>query len=321
MKIYHSLEEIPFDPKTILTIGTFDGVHKGHRQILQRLVDESQNERLRNLVITFEPHPQIIIQKPGKPEITLLTTIKERLELFESIGIENVLIIDFTNEFSKIEPEIFIEDYLIKGIGVHKVIIGYDHSFGKNRKGNYELLKKFGEIHNFEVEKAEPYFENEQIISSTLIRNLLKNNKIKEANAFLGYNYFVKGVVQFGRGMGAQLGYPTANIKSGNIHKLLPGNGVYIVYSFLDEKKYYGIANIGVRPTLTNDTKPTLEVNYLDFDNDLYEKEIIVNFLDFIRNEIKFQNTDELVLQIKKDEKYAKKFIKNSIKNNFQDKS
>lgn len=316
MKIYHSLEEIDFNQNTILTIGTFDGVHKGHKQILQKLVDESKLYNLRNLVITFEPHPQIIIQKPGKPEITLLTTIRERLELFESSGIENVLIIEFTNDFSKIEPELFIEDYLVKAIGVKKVIIGYDHSFGKNRKGNYELLSKFGETYNFKVEKADPYLENGQIISSTLIRNLLKDNKLNEANKLLGYNYFVKGFVQFGRGMGAQLGYPTANVKSKNVHKLLPGNGVYIVYSIIDEKEYYGIANIGVRPTLTNDTKPTLEVHYLDFDDDIYEKEVTVHFLEFIRYEIKFQNTDELVLQIKKDEKYARKYIKKTLKNN-----
>jgi riboflavin kinase/FMN adenylyltransferase len=311
MNIFHNLEEVSFQKNTIVTIGTFDGVHLGHKLILNKLIEETKSNEYRNFVITFEPHPQIIIQRPGKPEIKLLTTIKERLELFDELGIENVLVIDFSNEFSKIEPEKFIEDVLIKKIGVSKVLIGYDHSFGKNRKGNYDLLKQFGDVNDFVVERVEPFYFQDKIVSSTLIRSFLKEGKIQEANSMLGFEYFVRGVVQYGRGMGMQLGYPTANIKTGNIHKLLPVNGVYIVYSFINGTKYWGIANIGVRPTLTNDTKPTLEVYYLDFNDDLYNQELEVNLVDYIRNEKKFDNTDELVEQIKKDEKFTKKHLKN----------
>lgn len=309
MNVYYQIEDIEFDKNTVLTIGTFDGVHRGHEQILRKLVAESRANNLRNFVITFEPHPQIIVRHDNKPDIQLLTTIHERLELLEAKEIENVLVIDFTYEFSKNEPEEFIET-LYNKIGFSRILIGHDHSFGKDRKGNLNTLIYLGQKLGFEVTRIEPYYWDNQLISSTVIRNLLKNGELERANELLGYEYFIEGKVQFGRGMGAQLGYPTANIKPENVHKLYPQNGVYLVKSVIDDNLFYGIANIGVRPTLTNDTKPSLEVHYLDFDGDLYYRKLKVSFLKYIREEKKFPNVDELVQQIRCDERQARKIIK-----------
>mgnify|MGYP001050683593 CR=1 FL=1 len=309
MNVYYNIEDVPYNQSTVITIGTFDGIHRGHQQILKKLKNESVTNGRRPIVITFEPHPQIIVQRKDKPELYLLTTIHERLELFEHFGVENVLVIDFTYEFSKSEPEEFIEN-LHKSLGFDKILVGYDHNFGKDRKGNVNTLISLSQKLGFEVEKCEPFYWDNNIVSSTLIRNLLKNGELEKANDLLSYNYIIEGKVQYGRGMGAQLGYPTANIKPENIHKLYPKNGVYLVYSIIDDVLQYGIANIGIRPTLTNDTKPTLEVYYLDFDGDLYERKLRVTFLKYLREEIKFANTDELVNQIRKDERTARKLIK-----------
>ncbi|HPD33038.1 MAG TPA: bifunctional riboflavin kinase/FAD synthetase [Candidatus Kapabacteria bacterium] len=308
MDIYESLEDIPFNPETYLTIGTYDGVHLGHRLILEKLVAESKNLNKRDLVITFDPHPQIVLKKVDKPELFLLTTIKERLYLLKKFGINNVLIIPFSWEFSHIEAEEFLEELLIKKIGLEKIFIGYDHSFGRNRRGNAELLQNLCN-NRYEIEQIPPFTYNNEIVSSTVIRNSLKSGNIEKANAMLGYDYFVHGRVIFGRGMGVNLGFPTANIKPENIHKLLPSYGVYIVYSIIDGVKYYGMANIGVRPTLTNDIKPTLEAHYLDFNGDLYDQELIVFFLHRIRQELKFPNADLLIERMQEDEEYTRNYI------------
>jgi riboflavin kinase/FMN adenylyltransferase len=315
MNIYETIEEIPFNPETFLTMGTYDGVHLGHRIIIEKLVAQSHQLNKRGLVITFEPHPQIVLKKADKPELFLLTTIKERLYLLEKLGVENVLIIPFTSEFSHIEAEEFLEELLLKKIGMQKIFLGHDHNFGRNRRGNLELLQNLSNG-RFEIEQIPPYSLNGQVVSSTVIRKALTSGDISAATSMLGYEYFVRGKVFFGRGMGANLGFPTANIKPGNIHKLLPSFGVYIVYSIIDGAKYYGMANIGVRPTLTNDTKPTLEVNYLDFNGDLYDRELTVFFVHYIREEIKFPNADLLIERMQEDEEYTRKYIQEHNENN-----
>lgn len=309
MNIYYNIDEVPFLKETILTIGTFDGVHLGHKQIISRLLEESKNKNLRNMILTFEPHPQVVIQRADKPEVHLINTLKERIEIFEELGLENILVIDFTSEFSKIEPEDFVKDYLYK-VGFSKIILGHDHTFGKNRQGSIDTLNHLAKTDDFEIEQIGPFKLNDQIISSTVIRKLIHNSQITEANQMLGYKFFVKGKVQYGRGMGAQLGYPTANIKPSISHKILPGNGVYFVESIIDGINYFGIANLGLRPTLTSDIKPTLEVYYLDFDADLYDQELEVCFIDFLRTEKKFENSDDLRQQIRRDEKQVRRLIK-----------
>lgn len=309
MQIYNSFEEIQRDDNTVLTLGAFDGVHRGHREVLGRLLDIAKESNMRHVVITLDPHPQVILPRPGKSPFKLLTSIKERLELFEDFGIEHVLIIPFSYEFSQTEPEQFIREYLHKYVGIKKILIGHDHLFGKNREGNEELLKQLSQELNFEIERTEAFSELGTVISSTKIRHLLEECKIETANEMLGYTYIVRGKVVHGNGRGASLGYPTANIKPPYQHKLLPGNGVYLVQSTIDGTLHYGMANIGTRPTVTNDTKPILEVNYLDFDADLYGDEISVHFLKFIRNEVKFKNLDGLLNQIEKDERQCRDLI------------
>ncbi len=310
MNIYHNLDEVPYDANTVITLGTFDGVHLGHRFLIDRLKKCALERNARNLLITFEPHPQIVIKKEGRPDISLLTTICERVELFRQSGIENVLIIEFTHDFSKLESSEFIQ-LLLEKIGMKKLLVGYDHSFGKNRSGNFETLCELSKGKGFELEKVEPFQVNEQIISSSRIRKALHESRLDEANDFLGYKYFIEGKVQFGRGVGSQIGFPTANIKPDNIHKLLPKFGVYLVSSIIEDQEYFGLANIGVRPTLTNDTKPQLEVYFLDFDGDLYDERLHITFLQYLRSEVKFADSDHLVRQIKSDVKQAKAIVKN----------
>ncbi len=310
MNIYRTFDDIDFNKNTVLTVGTFDGVHKGHQMLLKYLKSVAAEKNLRPLLITIDPHPQIVLQKESKPHIKLLTTIEERIELFRKFGLKNLLIIPFSYEFSRTKPEIFIEKYLYQKTGLRHILVGYDHLFGKDRSGNNNLLEEFGLKLDFEVEKMSPYLENGEIISSTKIRNLLTENKICEANTMLGYDFSVTGKVVRGQGRARSLGYPTANFEFNNPHKQIPANGVYLIYSFINDNLHYGMANIGTRPTLTNDTHPTLEVNYFNLDMDLYDDILKVSFLKFIRKEHKFSGVTPLLNQIGKDKETCLKLIK-----------
>lgn len=302
MNIYRTFNEIPYNPDTVLTVGTFDGVHLGHKLIIDKLLKISKIYNLRHVLITIDPHPQIVLQRPDKKPLSLLTTISERLRLFERFGIQNTLIIPFSKEFAQTSPDDFVRNYLIKIIGMKKMLIGYDHLFGKNREGNEELLKKLSEELSFDIEKLGPLQDKEVIISSTKIRDAICNKNIEFANEMLGYNYFVHGKILKGDGRGAKIGYPTANIYPDNNNKLLPSNGIYFVSAEINDKKYFGMAYIGTRPTFTQDTQPTLEVNFFDFEGNLYGTEIFVEFLNYIRDDKKFNNKDELIKEIQNDE-------------------
>ncbi len=310
MNIYHNFDEVPFEQNTVITLGTFDGVHLGHFQLIDRLKKCAIEKNSRNLLITFEPHPQIVIKRDGRPQISLLTTICERVELFRQSGLENVLVVEFTHEFSKLESSEFIK-LLLDKIGMTKLLVGHDHSFGKNRTGNFDTLCNLSKEKGFELEKVEPFEVNGQIVSSSTIRKALHSSELDYANTLLGYKYFIEGKVQFGRGVGVQLGFPTANIRPDNIHKLLPKFGVYLVSSIIEDQEYFGLANIGVRPTLTNDTKPQLEVYFLDYEGDLYDERLHITFHQYLRSEVKFADSDHLVQQIKSDVKQAQAIIKN----------
>lgn len=300
MNIYTS-DTIIFDSNTILTVGTFDGVHRGHQEIIKRLIESAKELGGRAVIVTFEPHPQIVLQKPDREPIHLLSSIEERLELFERFGIENVVIVPFSKEFSQISSENFVRDFLCKKIGLKKILIGYDHLFGKDRTGNETLLRTLGEELGFEVERADALSVGNETISSTKIRHALSEARLEDANNALGYPYFVEGLVVEGHRRGHTLGIPTANVKPKNSHKLLPANGVYFVTSEIDGKTYYGMANIGLRPTFTNDVIPTLEVHYLFMDMNLYDRVISVDFLKYIRGERKFDSVDLFLSQVVED--------------------
>jgi riboflavin kinase / FMN adenylyltransferase len=300
MNIYNAFKEIDYNKNTVLTVGTFDGVHKGHQMIINRLLECSQKNNQRALLLTIDPHPQIILRREGKKPVKLLTMINERLKLFEKFGLENVLIIPFTFEFSRTSPEIFVSDYLSSKIGFSKILIGYDHMFGKDREGNEDLLKVLGDKFDFQIEKIDPLNVNALTISSTKIRHALENKQIELANDMLGYNYMVSGTVIRGDGRGAKIGIPTANIQVSHF-KQMPGNGVYLVRTELFGKMTYGMANIGIRPTFTENTESILEVNFFDFNKDLYRQEIDIEFLNFLRDEKKFDGLESFLKQLAND--------------------
>ncbi len=317
MKVHKSFEEIRKDPRTVLTIGTFDGVHKGHRIVLDRLTEVSRREGCRAIALTFHPHPQTVLQTNDRKPIYLLTTIQERLKLFERFGVEEVLIIPFSYEFSRTSPEDFVRQYLCEKVGMSRILIGYDHFFGKDRQGNSDLLDNLGRELDFKVERLSQYSENDNSVSSTKIRHELLEGSLEKANSMLGYEYFLEGKVVSGDHRGAKLGFPTANIQSSHPNKLLPGNGVYFVSMQINGDLYFGMANIGTRPTFTDDSFRTLEVHLLNFTGNIYNKTVTVNFLKFLRGEQKFPNLEVFLNQLEADRDKCNEFIELIYKNNF----
>lgn len=302
MEVFKNINDIGFNRDTLITIGTFDGVHKGHQSILTRLNEISATKGLRNVVITFDPHPQIVLNRDKDHPVRLLTTVEERLSLFEKANVQNVLILPFTKEFSTTSPEDFVREYLVERIGLKKMLVGYDHLFGRNREGNQQLLSELGKEYDFELESVSAFEDDLIIVSSTKIRKMLCGGNLDGANTALGYNYSYCGKVVIGDRRGHTIGYPTANIKADDEYKLLPANGVYLVKGVIDGKNHYGMANIGIRPTFTNEKEPILEVYFFDFNGDLYDQNIRISFLKYIREEKKFAGLEEFLEQLKNDE-------------------
>lgn len=309
MIVYKKLDEIIYDKKTVLTLGTFDGVHLGHRVIIDRLKKTAAENNLRELIITMEPHPQVVLNKPDKGPIRLLTTIEERLQLFEELGIQNCFVLEFNREIANMDAEQFVEQVMVKTIGVDKILMGYDHLFGKNRGGNEELLKKLGLKFNFSVERIEGYEKDGIFVSSTKIRRALDEKRIDDANKMLGYYYFIIGEVVHGVGRGRKIGYPTANIKIENQYKLIPPVGVYFVSSNIKNRKVFGMANIGYRPTFDDNMGLVLEVYFFDIEEDLYGKRQKIEFHNYLRDEKKFNGVEELIEAMKEDERICRELI------------
>lgn len=289
-----------FHRKTALTVGTFDGVHCGHRGIVERMIATAREHDERTVVVTFDPHPQIVLARPDREPVQLLTTIDERCELFAHLGIDMVVVVPFNREFAAIPADTFVRTVIVQEIGVQHFFIGHDHSFGKNRGGNEELLQQLGHELDFDVVPIPPLECAGVVVSSTKVRNALKTGGVDEAHRFLGRPYAVRGVVGHGDKRGRTLGIPTANIQVPE-HKLLPANGIYVVSSVIDGSVVVGMASVGVRPMFTNDVVPTLEVNYLDIDTDLYGRTLEVVFHARLRDEIKYESVDELLAQIEID--------------------
>ena len=310
MNVYSLFDEIPHNPNSLVTVGTFDGVHIGHQHIINRMKEmHSTMDDSRIVVVTFDPHPQTIIPRKDKPPITLLSSIYERLHLLEAYGVSDVVIIPFSKEFSDISSEDFIRNYIFDKIGVHSMFIGHDHGFGKQRQGSEATLKILADELGFSVHTVEPLKLDDTIISSTLIRKHLQNHALPEAFSMLGYPYFVEGIVHRGDERGRKLGIPTANIQSKDKYKLYPAKGVYFVSSEIDGELFYGMANIGTRPTFTKDTDSVLEVNYFGLDTDLYDKEITVWFLKYLREEKKFESVDLFLSQLYEDRSACEELI------------
>lgn len=306
MIVFNSIGQFNSTNKTIVTIGTFDGVHIGHQKIIKKLIKETQDSDFESLILTFFPHPRMVLQ--GTSSIQLLNTIDEKSRLLDKMGLDNLVIHPFDNEFSNLSAEEFVKTILVDTFNIKKIIIGYDHRFGKNRAANIDDLIQFGEKYGFEVEQISAQEIDSVSVSSTKIRDAITNGNIAIANEFLGYNYLLSGKVILGKQLGRTIGFPTANIKIEENYKLIPKKGVYIVKSYLQEKKVFGIMNIGLNPTV-NGKDLSIEVHFLDFDADLYNTEIAVSVMDRIRDEQKFDSIDLLKAQIQEDKNYAISYI------------
>lgn len=309
MKIYHSYLDFPASrKKSIVTIGTFDGVHVGHQEIIKKLSEHCKKADKESVILTFFPHPRIVLQKASG--IKLLNTIHEKIALLEKAGLDHLIIEPFTKEFSRLTALEFARDVLVKHMNTSTLIIGHDHRFGRNREGNFEQLREYGAIYNFEVEEIPAQDIKEITVSSTKIRNALGDGDIEKANTYLGYHYILTGKVVTGKALGRKYNYPTINIDVEETYKLIPKSGVYIVETHVEDEHFYGIMNIGKRPTL-NGKKKTIEVHLLDFDANLYGEKIQVGVLKRLRDERKFASVEHLFAQIKKDEAKARLLIKN----------
>jgi riboflavin kinase/FMN adenylyltransferase len=299
MQIFNDLTEIRRTENSIITLGTFDGVHTGHRQIIQTVVEKAGNSSAKSFLITFDPHPRKIISSDYR--LQLLNTLSEKIEVLASLGIENLLIVNFTKEFSQTSADEFIIKYLVNGIGVKEVVIGHDHHFGKSREGSLDNLIGIGKKSNFKVTVIPGYTVNGEVVSSTKIRKALLNGEVMTANKMLGRNYSFSGIVVVGDRRGRELGFPTANLKIDDEDKLLPQIGIYAVKCFIDEQKFYGLLSIGRRPTFHETGEVIPEVYLFDFDEDIYGKTVKVNLVERIRDEQKFSSAEELIQQMNRD--------------------
>ena len=291
---------------TIVTIGTFDGVHIGHQKIIKRLVDIAHKKHLNSVVLTFFPHPRMVLQNNN--DIKLLNTIEERETILSDLGLDYLVVKTFTKEFANLSAEEFVKNILVDKLNAKHIIIGYDHRFGKGRSANIDDLKSFGKQYNFEVEEISVQDIEDVSVSSTKIRNALNDGEVITANTYLGYDFYITGKVAKGKGLGRKIGFPTANIEIAEDYKLIPKNGVYVIKTSIENKLVYGMMNIGMNPTV-NGTKKTIEAHFFNFNNDIYNQTLKIEFVARLRDEQKFESVELLKKQLKLDEKNAKAFI------------
>jgi len=306
LKIFHSIQDFKSETKTIVTLGTFDGVHIGHKKILERLVHSAHDSNCESVVLTFFPHPRMVLN--GHSDIKLLNTIDEKALLLGKAGLDNLVIHPFDQTFSQLTAEEFVKDILVDQFNVKKIIIGHDHRFGRNRTANIDDLIQFGAVYGFEVEQISAQEINEVAVSSTKIRNALLEGNVDLANDYLGYPYILTGTVVKGKQLGRTIGYPTANIEIEENYKLIPLNGVYVVKGELAGKIVYGMMNIGTNPTVAG-KELTIEVNFFDFDSDIYDQKIVVSILHRIRAEQKFGSLALLQEQLAADKETSLSFL------------
>ena len=293
--------------QSVVTIGTFDGVHIGHQQIVNRLIESTKDNDLASIILTFFPHPRMVLQKDAN--IKLLNTISERRTILDALGLDYLLIKTFSFDFSRLTAEDFVKDILVDKLRVKKVIIGYDHRFGRNRNASIDDLKRFGALYHFDVEEISAQDINAVAVSSTKIRKALSTGDIVKANTYLGYRFMITGTVVRGKALGRKIEFPTANIKVSEDYKLIPKQGAYIIETLIDKIPVFGMMNIGVNPTV-NGNEQTIEVHFFNFDKDIYDTEIQIHLIDRIRDEHKFESIDALKEQLFKDKAYALNFLK-----------
>lgn len=309
MKIIRSITAFNSSEKTIVTIGTFDGIHIGHQKILKDLIKTAKKEGKKSVLLTFFPHPRMVLQKDNK--ILLLNTIEEKSGLLEKMGLDYLIIHPFSKEFSRLTALDFVRDILVNKLNTSRLIIGYDHHFGKNREGNIHQLKEYSLLYDFKVEEIPAQDIDDVSVSSTKIRTALKEGNLKTANNYLGYHYMLNGTVVSGKKLGGTIGFPTANLEIKEPYKLVPKTGVYIIKTHINTVLYTGIMNIGFNPTVLGKHQ-TIEAHLFDFNEDLYGKEIMIEFIYFLREEHKFKSIEELVVQLNIDKENAISYLSNN---------
>ncbi len=307
MKILSNLSTFKESTPSYVTIGTFDGVHIGHQKVLRKLVKSAKKNKASSILLTFFPHPRMVLQKDIG--IKLINTIDERIQLLEKIDIDTLIIYPFDEDFANQTALSFVRNFLVDKLNISKLFIGYDHRFGKNREGDFEHLKEYGHTYNFGVKEISKLDLNNIGVSSTKIRKAIENGEITKANQYLGYHFMLTGEVVEGNNLGEKIGFPTANLFIKETYKLLPKTGAYIVKSTIDNEVVFGMMNIGFRPTLKGKHQ-TIEVHFFNFNQNLYGKTIQIEVLKFLRNEQKFESVQNLKKQLHTDKLYSLKFIR-----------
>ncbi len=306
MRVHTNINELPVFTNAVITTGTFDGVHRGHQQIIEQLKTEAAAVNGETVIITFHPHPRMVVT-PARQPLSLLNTLAEKTELLRHYGIDHLVVIPFTGEFAEMEAAVYIRDFLVHTFHPHTIVTGYDHKFGHNRQGNYQMLEDFASQYAYTVKEIPGRVLEHSAISSTRIRESLLHGDCAAANELLGYHYFFSGKVVKGNQLGRTIGYPTANLVVEDAHKLIPANGVYAVELKITDSPdtvYKGMMNIGTRPTVNGTTQVT-EVNIFDFDRDIYGEMVTVYLGQHLRSEVKFSGLEELKLQLGKDKEEA----------------
>lgn len=300
-------DEITHDDQSIVTVGTFDGVHRGHQAIIDYLQQRAREQSGLSTLVSFDPHPRAVVHDDDVP---LLTTVAERADALETLGLDRFVVVPFSTDFAQLGPEEYVEKVLVEGIGVREITVGYDHRFGKGRAGDVDLLRELGEKYGFEVDVIPPQEVDRDVVSSSTIRSLLlEEGNVQRARELLGRSYQIEGVVAKGEGRGRKLGYPTANLALEDARKLVPKRGVYATEVTLPNgRRRGGMLNIGRRPTF-EEMEVTVEVHLLDYEGDLYGERLTVQFLQRLRDEQRFESADALATQLSEDEKHCRTVI------------
>ncbi len=308
MQVIRDIQDIPPTVPSVVTIGTFDGLHLGHQQILKTVSEIARTNNYRSVLITFDPHPREVLGTNGQP-LFLLTTIDERIELVEKENIDLCIVIPFTRTLSLLSAEEFFEKIIVEKAGARHVVVGFDHKFGKGRGADAKELERIAREHNIQSTTVMAYTIDGQKISSTTARKALFDGNVEYAHTILGRPFTIQGIVQRGDGLGKIIGYPTANVHQDNLRKILPKSGVYIVQAYIKGQPLTGVMNIGTRPTVSEQHQTTIEVHLLDFDQDIYGTSIEIEILSRIRDEKKFSSVQILIEQIKKDTEVARSYF------------
>lgn len=309
MSLYQNLSETTRNDNSIITVGSFDGVHVGHAKILSTLVNRAKERNCRSVLLTFEPHPRKVVSKDFN--LRLLTLTDEKKRLISQLGVDEIIVIPFTKEFSQMSSDDFFNEFIIKKIGIKEIILGYDHRFGKGRDGDENKVRELGKLFGFDVITVPPVKFGDLTVSSSLIRKELAEGRVKNIRDYLNRYYSITGSVSEGDKRGRLLGFPTANISVTDSDKMIPSNGVYAVRVIIGDETFNGVMNIGKRPTFQGIENTILEVNIFDFEKNIYGREITVEFIDRLRDEQKFSSKDELIAQIEKDKKRALEILTN----------